>query len=319
VSKHSKALIIESPGLQRPLPRNVWKLVTALFWAAWFWIWLPLLTVIGWAFGINTVFDQFVTRWGYIELLRLLPYYLLVIGVSGVSLVGWSLLQYHRFHGKERRKAFPLVTRAEIATGLGLAEETTAPWAAARRMVAYHDENGRVSWVEIGDVADAAAPPSATVVVLGSSIEHANRDAGENSNEAVLAAIEIAAAPIAPTLRRKTKRARAPVAPLIVERFDERDYIAVGELRVAAVGDYEPLLDSLASEDTISRFSANASSNGNAATGQMNGALGGEANESTSDFTTPVAVNAPSQSPPPRRKRRSLATAQARKRGHFSL
>lgn len=312
MSKHSKALIIESPGLQRPLPRNAWKLVTAIFWLMWFWIWLPIITVVGWAFGIHTVFDQFVTRWGYIELLRLLPYYMLVIGVSGVALVGWSLLQYHRFHGKERRKGYPDVTRAEIAIGLGLAEETTIPWEAARRMVAYHDDNGRVSWVEIGEAPEAGAPPSATVVALGSSIENANRESAEVSNAEVLAVIEGLSVPVAP---KPAKRIKQVIAPLIVE---ERE--ALRDVNATARADLEPSLEKYASADTISRFSSGTDSHNYSLNAAENMAHSEEPTQSDEDdISLPIAVNAPGQPVRPRRKRRTLATAQARKAGHFSL
>jgi biofilm PGA synthesis protein PgaD len=317
-----RELIIESPGLQRPLPRNLWKLVTALFWAAWFWIWLPLLTVVGWAFGVNTVFDQFVTRWGYIELLRLLPYYLLVIGVTGVSLVGWSLVQYHRFHGKERRQAFPVVTRADIAKGLGLNEETTVPWAAARRMVAYHDENGRVSWVEIGDVPDASAPPTATVVALGTSIQSANR---ESAQAQALPVEEVPQAPLAPAVKPvvattpTTADGRQIVAPLIVDHSESSKTYDPVPAASAAAAEYELPIESLASPDTISRFSAKSNSEENTSNAQLNRANIGEAmNDAEDEYAAPVAVNARTQAPP-RRRKRSLAAAQARKRGHFAL
>ncbi len=192
MSKHTRELIIESPGLQRPLPRGMWAIATAFFWFGWFWLWLPLLSIIGWAFGVYTVFDQFVVHWGYIELLRLLPYYLLVIGTSGLLLVGWSLLQYYRFHGKERRRGFPVVTRADIAKGLGLAPETTEPWVRARRMVAHHDENGRVSWVEMSEVSANAseagqlgAPkPAVEEVAVLAAADQAPEDASASENGA---------------------------------------------------------------------------------------------------------------------------------------
>jgi biofilm PGA synthesis protein PgaD len=317
-----RELIIESPGLQRPLPRNLWKLVTALFWAAWFWIWLPLLTVVGWAFGINTVFDQFVTRWGYIELLRLLPYYLLVVGVTGVSLVGWSLLQYYRFRGVERRQPCPVVTRADIAKGLGLNEETTMPWAAARRMVAYHDENGRVSWVEIGDVPDASAPPSATVVALGTSIQSANRESAQAQG---LPVEEVPQAPLAPAMKRiiattpTTVDGRQIVAPLIVEPVDESQTREISSAAQHTTDDYEPSIDTLASPETISRFATNSDSNNNSRSGQENEASSENSHsDHDEEFAAPVAVNARTQVPP-RRRKRSLAAAQARKRGHFAL
>lgn len=320
MSKHSKALIIESPGLQRPLPRSAWALATMLFWAAWFWLWLPLLSIIGWAFGIYTVFDQFVVRWGYIELLRLLPYYLLVIGVSGVALVGWSLLQYHRFHGKERRKAFPVVSRADIAKSLGLTEETTVPWAAARRMVAHHDENGRVSWVEVGENAVAAGEASPLAITA-------------EADAAALTAISIEPSPLLNTAAlAKASRTRTPIAPLIVEPINEQDReLLQGDLRDPtssdseisrlAVGDDQLPIESLASENTIGRFAFVSNASENASKSNVNEASGDEAVARTQIETSDAALlNTPNQSLGlrPRRKRR-VASPVVRRTGHFAL
>jgi biofilm PGA synthesis protein PgaD len=224
----TRELIIESPGLQRPLPRSAWALATALFWFAWFWLWLPLISVIGWALGIYSGFDQFVERWGYIELLRLLPYYIAVIGTTGLMLVGWSLIQYHRFHGKERRKAFPLVTRADIAKSLGLAESTTLPWVDARRMVAHHDENGRVSWVEMTEFAaeQVSKPITETSPVLPTAETPPVAAVAANENEVLPIDVPATNDAKMPLPKRtanllKLNPGRTVIVPLIVARVDD--------------------------------------------------------------------------------------------------
>jgi biofilm PGA synthesis protein PgaD len=293
VSKHSKALIIESPGLQRPLPRSVWALTTVLFWAAWFWLWLPLLSIVGWSFGIYSVFDQFVVRWGYIELLRLLPYYLLVIGVSGLALVGWSLLQYHRFHGKERRKAFPIVTRADIAKGLGLTEETTVPWAFARRMVAHHDESGRVSWVEVGE----------------ETVNTAQDGDGVYDDEHLMREIPVESLP-ADQPAKKERVAQPVTEPLTVEYYDSAADKDVANTAPSEIGQESDAIELLATPTTISRFASNAPING--AIDERTELLA-DANGVSSEKAA-VAAMGESTTPAKRLKRRSTGARQKSRR-----
>lgn len=153
-----KELIIESPGLQSALPRTLSGFALGAFWMLWFYLWLPLFTLLGWVFSGYSIMDQFWDNYGFIELLRLFPYYLLVIGTSGLVLIGWSLFQYHRFHGKERRKASAALTSQEVAEGLGLTVEQTLGWTDARRMVAHHDGDGRVIAVDLTAIESVSAP-----------------------------------------------------------------------------------------------------------------------------------------------------------------
>jgi len=137
-------LIIERPHLQRPLDRALWASVTWAFWLLWFYLWLPIITVIGWYFGIATSIDQMVERLGYLEFLRLLPAYALVVTLGGALLIGWSYLQYRRFHGRDRRRATPAADAAELASQLGLPAADLATWQHARRLTAFHTGSGQL-------------------------------------------------------------------------------------------------------------------------------------------------------------------------------
>jgi biofilm PGA synthesis protein PgaD len=143
-----KALIIDSPDLQLAPQRRSWAFVKSVGWLLWFMLWLPLLTLLGWYFGYETVIEQFVDRKGSIELRRLLPTYLLVIGVCGGSLVLWSLIQYWRFHGRNRRNSSPDLATSELAEMTKTSVAAVQSWQGARRVVAYHDANAKIVTVE---------------------------------------------------------------------------------------------------------------------------------------------------------------------------
>jgi biofilm PGA synthesis protein PgaD len=141
-------LIIDSPDLQLASPRRSWAFVKSVGALLWFALWLPLLTVLGWYFGYETIVEQFVDRKGGIELARLLPIYLLVIGICGGSLVLWSLIQYWRFHGRNRRSVNKILETQALADFTHNTVEAVQSWQDARRVVAYHDANAHIIAVE---------------------------------------------------------------------------------------------------------------------------------------------------------------------------
>jgi poly-beta-1,6-N-acetyl-D-glucosamine biosynthesis protein PgaD len=104
--------------------------------------------VLGWYFGYETIVEQFVDRKGGIELARLLPIYLLVIGICGGSLVLWSLIQYWRFHGRNRRSVNKILETQALADFTHNSVEAVQSWQDARRVVAYHDANAHIIAVE---------------------------------------------------------------------------------------------------------------------------------------------------------------------------
>ncbi|MGL5004100.1 MAG: poly-beta-1,6-N-acetyl-D-glucosamine biosynthesis protein PgaD, partial [Casimicrobium sp.] len=144
-----KELIIDSPDLQLPKRRWSWAFVKTLGWILWFSLWLPILTVLGWYMGYETIVEQFVDRKGGSELARLLPTYLLVIGVCGGSLVVWSLIQYWLFHRRGKRtSAIPNLETDALATMTNNSVESVQSWQGARRVVAYHDAKAKIVTVD---------------------------------------------------------------------------------------------------------------------------------------------------------------------------
>jgi biofilm PGA synthesis protein PgaD len=143
-----KALIIDSPDLQLATQRRSWAFVKSVGWLLWFMLWLPLLTLLGWYFGYETIIEQFIDRKGSVELIRLLPTYGLVIGVCGGSLVIWSLIQYWRFHGHNRRSTSPDLDTTALAELTNSSVEAVQSWQNARRVVAYHDANAKIVTVQ---------------------------------------------------------------------------------------------------------------------------------------------------------------------------
>ena len=52
-------LIIEAPGLQSLKHRFSSSLFTFFFWAAWFYLWQPIISILAWAFGFKFFYGFF--------------------------------------------------------------------------------------------------------------------------------------------------------------------------------------------------------------------------------------------------------------------
>lgn len=166
-------LIINQPGLQRPLDRALWATVTWAFWSLWFVLWLPLITLIAWGFGIHSGFDQMVNRLGYLELVRLMPNYALVVGGAGLVHIGWAYSQYLRFHGRVPGAVRETVSSLEIAATLGLNPVNLQNWQCERRLTAHHHADGRLLHVIAGEVRGCALLPLPQAAPIEASLARA--------------------------------------------------------------------------------------------------------------------------------------------------
>lgn len=77
---------------------------TTIMWALWLYLFLPLLNVILWAFGVRIFYIELVQKKGYLELLRLLENLGWIVLVIVSVLSAWGYYNYKRFGKKERRK-----------------------------------------------------------------------------------------------------------------------------------------------------------------------------------------------------------------------
>ena len=145
-----KDVIIDRPSLQTRRQRLVYGSVTLVFWALWIYLWLPLLALFGWLLGIRIAYTEMVVRHGFTLLQGKVTDYLTVVAWLGGALLVWAYYNFLRFHGSQRRRARPPVTRAEQASHYGIASAELARWVDARRLVVHHDEAGRLTGADPG-------------------------------------------------------------------------------------------------------------------------------------------------------------------------
>ena len=146
-SPRNNPLIIDRPDLQSWQQMLVSRLLTTIFWALWVVLWLPLVTLAGWAFfGLQFHF-HFLELDGYAGFLDLLTYYALVIAGLGGALIVWAKYNHLRFRGMDRRKAAVPVTLEALAWPSGHPASELRNWQQLRIMTVHHDAHGRIDHV----------------------------------------------------------------------------------------------------------------------------------------------------------------------------
>jgi len=138
-------LIIRRPELQTFGQRVLSTLLTLAFWFLWFYLWLPLITLLAWWYGWEITYFSFVEMEGYKDLIEVLPDYLLTIGTLGLALSSWALYNFLRFRNRERRKTVAIVSNAELAATFGVEEQLLEHVQQARMIRIHYDDKGNIT------------------------------------------------------------------------------------------------------------------------------------------------------------------------------
>lgn len=164
----SPDLIIENPALQSTGQKVLYGTLTVVFWAIWIYLWLPLITLAGWSFGLFRFMDIMVVRDGLTALRGVLMFYLFVVAVMGGSLILWALYNRIRFSGRERRTSRrDEHSSPHIARALGKRESVVLIWQNQKTLRVSHHPDGRIALVESGKAAIRSAPPAGGVDAPG--------------------------------------------------------------------------------------------------------------------------------------------------------
>jgi len=143
-----ESIIIELPALQTQRQRLLLAVITGIFWAAWCYLWLPVVSVIEWAFGLPNRYQAFVLH-GYSALQEVLPVYCGVISLMGGSLIAWATYNMLRFKGSDRRSGRADMDLDVLADFHAVQPAALARWQEARLLVLDHDESGDIASVTL--------------------------------------------------------------------------------------------------------------------------------------------------------------------------
>jgi biofilm PGA synthesis protein PgaD len=105
--------IIDNPSL-KGFFRNMgeWSF-TALMWGVWIYLFLPILNILLWLFGIRHFYVEVIEKGGYLELLGLVKNIGWTILIVFAVLRLWGYYNYKKF-GQLNRRKFPLATSTEV-------------------------------------------------------------------------------------------------------------------------------------------------------------------------------------------------------------
>ena len=142
------SLIIDMPDLQTIRQRYASTFITLLFWIFWFYLWLPLISLIAWVLGVDLLYDRMVVKGGYDAFVASLPTYSLVVVVMGAVLIIWGIYNMQRFRGKERRSHVHPVENSTIANYFIVDPVQLTEWQQEKNLVIHLDELGMIQSVE---------------------------------------------------------------------------------------------------------------------------------------------------------------------------
>jgi biofilm PGA synthesis protein PgaD len=140
----SSPLILDMPERLSMPRRLAYRVLTLAFWIGWVYLWIPLITLLGWLSGIAFFRDQLVVQQGWQSFIDNLPTYSLVVFMMAGTLFFWAITNWFRFANREARKAVSHVSVQEQADRLQVSANNLSMWQKQKRMVVHHDDHGRI-------------------------------------------------------------------------------------------------------------------------------------------------------------------------------
>ncbi len=141
-------LIIEHPEWQTPKQRVLLGSVTLVFWMAWFYLWVPILSVIGWVLGIKLFHYQMITLGGLQGFLGMLAWYAVGVLLLGGSLITWATYNIQRFKNANRRGPRKVITDEIQANHFNVDVKDVQAWREAQILSVTMDEYAQIMNVD---------------------------------------------------------------------------------------------------------------------------------------------------------------------------
>lgn len=128
---------------QRPLQKSLHTLLTFAVWALWFYLLLPLLTLLAWFLGIRNALVVLVVRNHGASLFDMLLVLKIAL-IAAIVVQCWAAYSMIRFGGKNRRRAHKTVRPATVAAWFGVSDKSAVVMRDAQRVVLDVDVDGRL-------------------------------------------------------------------------------------------------------------------------------------------------------------------------------
>lgn len=140
-------VLIYAPERQSPMQRNLYGTITFVAWAVYFYLILPLLTLLLWAAGLRGSYVQlWLPEAGFDPTLAItLP--LIALGCA-IVLIGWAEFNRAKFQDNERRSQIEDAAQADVATELGVEPAMAIELRNARIATLRMDESATLQGVQ---------------------------------------------------------------------------------------------------------------------------------------------------------------------------
>jgi biofilm PGA synthesis protein PgaD len=142
-------LIIEHPEWQTPRQRILLGFLTLVFWMAWFYLWIPFISLLAWIFGIRIFQYHMIELEGYKGLVELLGWYGLVIFLLGGSLIAWATYNIQRFNKVARRNPRPVVSIEMQAMHFNVDIKELEEWRNSQLIAIEHGGDSQLTNVRV--------------------------------------------------------------------------------------------------------------------------------------------------------------------------
>lgn len=144
-------LIIKRPKLQTLKQKYANTIVTLAFWALWFYLWIPLISLVAWLFGIEIFYEEFILTEGYHILISLFFQYGMVALIISICLLGWAFYNQLRFRRKDRRKEAPRPSAQAQADYFAVNVDHLKKGRKAKNLIVRFDNTGEIQSIEMLD------------------------------------------------------------------------------------------------------------------------------------------------------------------------
>ena len=147
--------IIDRPERQGRGRRTLFTVLTGTAWLVYFYLWLPLITLVAWVLGVHTAYGRLYLQQNAVDPFLLLALPVIAL-VCAVLLLVWAEYNRARFQGEDRRKAVASIDDDAVAVALGADAATAAALRGGRNMALALDAQARPASATARLVAPAA-------------------------------------------------------------------------------------------------------------------------------------------------------------------
>jgi biofilm PGA synthesis protein PgaD len=142
------AIMIQRPERQSGVQKAMFGVVTVVAWLFWVFLWLPLLTLGAWAFGVRSAWLQlYVLEPSHKE--GDLNVVLIAAIICALVFSAWAGYNRARFSGRQKRLGNSPVGVEATARGIGASTEDAMSIQSHRRAVVSVDEAGYMTVDEV--------------------------------------------------------------------------------------------------------------------------------------------------------------------------